>query len=270
MSFSVADCTIFARSLTFSAEPGTTLDIVDRFMQDESVFLRVRHPQTYAAERFSLSQAFTVDGGEKYVVLSSFNSASEEQTFVIFALLNKDQIVTLSPDQFRELSALLEGSEVEDDYHKISDYLGEIEDRSETLPEFQEYMHTALTAEIAFDTELLKPDLLIAIDRIWQHFGTIFMDLRQINREMWHTFRLVWIIEITGEAFVLVAYTEDVTAESDVVPRIALRIIDSNTLMVLSEQELDKVRMRLTDTIAARNAIKPDEASRYIGFIESP
>lgn len=270
MSFSVADCTIFPKTLTFSADPGTTLDIVDRFRQNDNIFLRVRHPQTYAAERFCVSQAFSLPTGEKYIVLLSLNTPSDEPSFVLFSVPNKDQITTLSFEQYNQLSEQTAGSDIQDDYHKISDYLGEIEDRSESLAEFQKYMRDALTAEIAFDTELLKPDTLVVIERKWQHVGTVFVDLRQTNREMPYTFRLVWIIEITGEVFVLVAYTEDITAESEVVPRIALRMIDGNTLAVLSNTELDKVRMRLTDTIAARDAIKPDEASRYIGFIESP
>lgn len=64
MNFSVADCTIFPKTLTFSADPGTTLDIVDRFRQNDNIFLRVRHPQTYAAERFCVSQAFSLPTGE--------------------------------------------------------------------------------------------------------------------------------------------------------------------------------------------------------------
>lgn len=267
---SAEDFTIFPKTLTFDAELGSTLDIVDRWRDGETIYLRIRNPKTAATERYRVSQVFSLADGERYIVLSTSNLPDESMAMVIFALPEKNHLATLTPEKFKQLSSQLEIFQVADDYEKVSDYLGTIDDRTARLPKFKSYLKEALTSELCFEREVIQPGSTVVIERKWQHFNTVFLDLRKTNHEMTYPFRLVWIFQLGGHPYAVLAYPPEVTAESDVVPRLLLRLIDENNMQVVDDSVVDFNLKGITDIIAARNDIAPDEAAQYLGFIASP
>lgn len=265
--------TIFARTLSFAVEPETTLDIVDRFLEDGVVYLRLRHRETYLSERYAVSQLFRLPDGSLFIVLSTAEVPSDKLTFIVCQLPNRYQVSTLSSEQFQALSAQLKTVNVDDDFLDLSQHLGPIDDRSERLAYLRTYLSEALTHKLVCGNERVTPGSTISIDRKWQHRGIIFLSLiSNPDSNAASAFRLLFIVESGREILTVLASAEDSATESDAEfsPLTMTRLTDPNTMVALSRMEVEVNRLRIIELIAGRPEITLAEASRYLGFIQSP
>lgn len=265
--------TIFARTLSFAVEPETTLDIIDRFLEEGVVYLRLRHRETYLSERYAVSQLFGLPDGTRYIVLSTADVPSEKLTFIVCLLPNRYQITTLSSEQFQALSAQLKTQNVDDDFLELSQQLGPIDDRTERIAYLRTYLSEALTHKLVCGIDRITPGTSVGIDRKWQHRGIIFLSLiGNPETNAASAFRLLFIIESGHEILTVLASAEDSATELDAEfsPLTLTRLTDPNTMVALSRMEVEANRLRVIELIAGRPEITLAEAVRYLGFIQSP
>lgn len=283
---SLSEYEIRLRTLSFDAEPGSELEIVDCWQDGDTIKIRIRQTvgahgysasakaagpkaASHVAETFTVAQAFCFSADDRFLILSSCRLPRNAQTFVLVSLPAADRLLTLTAAQFQQISARLETITVHDDYENVSDYLGAIEDRTEQIEHFERDIQNSLTSELCFDTEMIAPGTRIAIDRQWHAHGTIFLELRQTNREMPHQFRLAYIADLAGDWYAVLAYPTHITAESDVVPHMVVRLANKEQMIALAPQELDLIRMPLIEELSNSSFILPEKAQRYLGLVRA-
>ncbi|MEW6363930.1 MAG: hypothetical protein AB1714_04750 [Acidobacteriota bacterium] len=287
-SISVEDCTIFLKTLSFDAEPGLALEIVDRWRDGDRVNVRMRHPKSRACGRFSVQQAFS-SAGRRYLVLHTWRTQFTGGADILVALPDPNHAATLVPEEYRELSKQVACMPVNDDFGRLAEYLGEIPDLTEQIRSREEFLSRDLTAEICLPCEPVSPGSLFTIAGKRQHEGCVFLTLRAAGGES-HTdpllleflartnrpavstqdFRLHWIAEVHKDTFVVLSYPPELVADSDERPLMVLRLVDERTMAVLTPMEFAEVRLILIDWLSVRDETRATEADEYLGFIPAP
>lgn len=259
---------IFLSTFSFSAEPGLTLPIVDRWAADDRVYLRLQHPGNASCEKFQVVQAFTAPGG-RYLLLHTHRVPSLGATFVVQVLPDTNHVLSLTPEDFSQLRAQISSNLVLEDFGSLSEYIGEFQDLTQQIASREKRLGEALTGTICLQFEPVSPDSRLTISGKWQHYDSLFLELRHTPADAGQVFRLDWILELDAIPYAVLAYPNEITAESDVVPAIVLRIQDERTLVVLTEIELAEIRLLLIDRVAVRDKTGALEAAKYLGSIET-
>lgn len=265
---SASNFSILLRTAAFHAEPGTKVEIVDRWQEGGIKSVRLRHPESRSTARYQIVQSFSL-GDRKYLVLQS-RATLEEDAHIVVALADENHVFALTPEQLQEVEAQIGRERVHNEFDQVQSLIGVIEDRTKRIKFLQSYLEEALTESVSLGTRAVQAGEKLSIDRKWHHFGTIFLTLKRPSEGESHEFRLVWIVELGKAVYAIIAYPADTTAESSVVPRIVIRIPDRDSMSPISASELESMRNTVIDMICGRNEIIPYEAARHIGAIESP
>lgn len=263
-----ADLTVSLKTAAFDAEPGTKLEIVDRWQEGECKYLRVRHPESRRTARYHIMESFTL-ADRIYVVLHARQLDTADAVRVLAAVADENHILALTSDNLQEVMSQIETGDVESRIDQIHEFIGAIEDRTKRIKFLRSYLEDALTASVKLSGSEVLPATKLIIGRKWHHFGTIFLTLKQELQGEPHEFRLVWIVEVEEDVYAILAYPADVTADSSVAPRIIVKIMDTDSMSAIAAAELLERRETVIDMICGRNEIIPYEAARHIGAIES-
>lgn len=267
---SASDFTTSPKTLTFDAGPEQTLDIIDRWREADTTYVSLRHPQTFATDKFAVAKAFSTARNEKYLVLATGNVPSEQLTRIVFRIYDKHRLITLGPSEFEKLSAELGMQPIDDDYVRLPTYIGDVEDRTDRLEYyFRQHLVESLTTFLALSGERLTPCTLMRIEKKWQDTGAVFIKIRKYNGLSEHTFRLVWVVEVGISKYAVLAYPEEAGIDAESIPRIVVRLIDDGSVATIPYSELDINRNNLVESISRGQEIRPNQASAYIGQIDN-
>ncbi|MEW6365293.1 MAG: hypothetical protein AB1714_11745 [Acidobacteriota bacterium] len=234
-SISVEDCTIFLRTLSFDAEPGLTLEIVDRWRDGDRVNVRLRHPADRACESFSVVQAIPTSG-RRYLVLHTWRAPVTCIAHILVALPDPDHVVALVPEEYQALSRQLADVPVNDDFSRVVEYLGEVPDLTAQIRSREQSLSRDLTTEICLPYEPVPPGSRLTIVGKRQYEGCVFLTLKRASGEP-HTdpllleflartnrlavstqdFSLRWIAEVYGDTFVVLSYPS-IRRRADICP----------------------------------------------------
>lgn len=278
---------IFLHALRLSALPGATLDIVDRWKSTAVPFIVLSEAGTSARCRFQVVRAFSTSGRRFLELLDLGPWPNEEAQVmpVLVAMADADHITTLTPDDVQALSKDLTDSGVVNDLDDLDAYLGHLPDRTRHLGQLRPLLADALTPCLWAGTDEVTPRSTLVVVRAWHVHGVVFLALRVDDRQterLGTSFaggrptgainglvaRLDWTLDVGPDRFAILAYPPDITADSDVRPRIVLQVTGNAELRIMSIEEFSRVRIELIDRLSTRPEVRVEDVHKGVTWVD--
>lgn len=109
-------------------------------------------------------------------------------------------------------------------------------------PSAADLERTGLTFRIALGSKRIEPHTTLkVVERCRGALGSFFLALSDATSSQSYDFSLRWLVSCAGSHYVILTYPAELTAESDIVPRIVLRVGNEDTLLTFSPEELYQI-----------------------------
>lgn len=106
----------------------------------------------------------------------------------------------------------------------------------------------------------------LSIARRWRVYNFLFLALKEPDGEKAHEFSLQCFFSHAGSNYLVLAYPPDLTADDDIVPRIVVRLVDKNTLMTISEAELQDASDACLRAVQESERPTPESVAEIMGW----
>lgn len=123
-----------------------------------------------------------------------------------------------------------------------------------------------VTPAISLGTKYIGPGKQLRIRNRWLgKFGGLFITLSEPGESMAFEFTLNWLTSIGQLQYVILTYPSWVTADDDVQPRMALKVIAGGHLATLSREEFEASKRQFMEIVQNSPQCTVESATSALG-----
>lgn len=152
---------------------------------------------------------------------------------------------------------------------EIKEVLGDLPEKGSVEHRAQNLHSTGLTAQITLGFKPVDAGTALTIISRWEIAGYHFIALTGPDDDTEHDFTLSWLCSDRGGDYAIISYPPDITGDDDIKPRIVLRLLNADTVITLSSDELRQVAVTCLHEMERVPRCSTEQAHKMLGDFSS-
>lgn len=262
--------------------PGRPFLVTRSWLSEDMPFITLADPGNYLKSKFKLQWLLTLPEGT-YALIEEWTGNLSDPRIRRQSIVKVHggaeagpSVVAIEQDELNQVIPHLQSDilvkrawPVQQQHSELirqaKDMLGKFPAHGSAEYQAQDLEEIGLTNVITFGLSTAKPGTTLKISQRWHIMNHLYVNLLPPGAKDEFEFALRWLAWHKSDRYAILLYPPMFTADDDVPPRIVVKVVSNDTIMLIDKEELSEIAISCIEEMDRTQACDPDEAAALLG-----